>query len=101
MPPKIDAIVIGSGAGGLSTAALLAKAGKKVLVLEQHDQAGGGLHTFVEKGYEFDVGVHYVGEMGSGLFRTLFDQLTDGQLEWAQLDDAYDVMSIGYGKDKR
>lgn len=30
--------MIGSGIGGLSTAALLAKAGKKVLVLEQHDQ---------------------------------------------------------------
>ena len=101
VPPKIDVIVIGSGAGGLSTAALLAKAGKRVLVLEQHDQAGGGLHTFVEKGYEFDVGVHYVGEMGRGIFRTLFDQLTDGQLEWAPLDDAYDVMSIGRGKDRR
>ena len=101
VPPKIDVIVIGSGAGGLSTAALLAKAGKRVLVLEQHDQAGGGLHTFVEKGYEFDVGVHYVGEMGKGIFRTLFDQLTDGQLEWAPLDDAYDVMSIGRGKDRR
>ena len=39
---NLDAIVIGSGIGGLSTAALLAKAGKskKVLVLEQHDQAG-------------------------------------------------------------
>ena len=35
---NLDAIVIGSGIGGLSTAALLSKAGKKVLVLEQHDQ---------------------------------------------------------------
>ena len=46
----LDAITIGSGIGGLSTAAIMAKAGKKVLVLEQHDQAGGCCHTFIDKG---------------------------------------------------
>lgn len=56
MPPNVDVIVIGSGIGGLTAAATLAKAGKKVLVLEQHDQAGGCCHTYVEKGFEFDVG---------------------------------------------
>ena len=40
----------------MTTAALLAKAGKKCLVLEQHDQAGGCCHTFIEKGFEFDCG---------------------------------------------
>ena len=38
VPSDLDAIVIGSGIGGLTTAALLAKIGRKVLVLEQHDQ---------------------------------------------------------------
>lgn len=52
----MDVIVIGSGIGGLTAAATLAKAGKKVLVLEQHDQAGGCCHTYIEKGFEFDVG---------------------------------------------
>lgn len=56
MPPCLDAIVIGSGVGGLTAAALLSKAGKRVLVLEQHDQAGGCTHTFENKGFEFDVG---------------------------------------------
>lgn len=50
IPENLDAIVIGSGIGGMSAAALLAKAGKKVLVLEQHDQAGGCCHTFIDKG---------------------------------------------------
>ena len=64
VPENLDAIVIGSGIGGLTTATLLSKIGKKVLVLEQHDQAGGCCHTFIDKGYEFDVGIHYIGEIG-------------------------------------
>ena len=35
---------------------MLGRAGQKVLVLEQHDQAGGACHTFIDKGYEFDTG---------------------------------------------
>ena len=36
--------------------------GKKVLVLEQHDRAGGCLHTFNAGGYRFSSGNHYIGE---------------------------------------
>lgn len=56
VPQDLDAIVIGSGIGGLSIAVLLAKVGKKVLVIEQHGRAGGCCHTFSEKGFEFDIG---------------------------------------------
>ena len=40
--------------------AVLSKFGKKCLLLEMHDRAGGLIHTFTEKGYEFDTGLHYV-----------------------------------------
>ena len=51
-----DAIVIGSGIGGLSVASLLSVAGKKVLVVEQHWAAGGCCHTFTSNGYRFGTG---------------------------------------------
>ncbi|NWV12932.1 RETST reductase, partial [Ptilonorhynchus violaceus] len=41
-------------------------------------------------------GIHYVGQMQEGsLMRFLVDQLTDGQLEWAQLPDVYDTVVLG------
>eukprot|EP00578_Thalassiosira_sp_NH16_P029986 CAMPEP_0181080368 /NCGR_PEP_ID=MMETSP1071-20121207/2529_1 /TAXON_ID=35127 /ORGANISM="Thalassiosira sp., Strain NH16" /LENGTH=561 /DNA_ID=CAMNT_0023161839 /DNA_START=80 /DNA_END=1761 /DNA_ORIENTATION=- len=98
VPSNLDVIVIGSGMGGLTTAAILAKEGKRVLVLEQHDIAGGNLHTFEEKGYEFDTGLHYiggkVGVKGSPL-RKQFDYITEGQVEWDRMDEVYDVAISG------
>ncbi|MFN8538650.1 MAG: NAD(P)/FAD-dependent oxidoreductase [Thermomicrobiales bacterium] len=55
-----DAIVIGSGMGGLSVAGLLAKAGKAVLVVERHDRPGGYAHSFNRKKYKFDSAVHMI-----------------------------------------
>jgi all-trans-retinol 13,14-reductase len=57
-----DAVVIGAGLGGLTTAAILAAKGKKVLVLDQHYVAGGNATMFKRPGYIFDVGVHYIGD---------------------------------------
>src|SRR5258706_4360163 len=61
MQQEIDSIIIGSGAGGLAAAICLARAGQKVLVLEQHYVPGGWCHSFYLSGYRFSPGVHYIG----------------------------------------
>ncbi|MCC6563508.1 NAD(P)/FAD-dependent oxidoreductase, partial [Candidatus Uhrbacteria bacterium] len=97
---KYDAIVIGSGIGGLSVASLLSRQGKKVLLLERHYEIGGYTHAFKRKGYQWDVGLHYVGQVhieGSTLNK-VFRYISDEKLKWAPLDNAYDRAVFG---DKR
>ncbi len=53
-----DIIIIGSGLGGLTAGAKLAKEGKKVLLLEQHDRPGGCATTFYRRDYTMEVGLH-------------------------------------------
>jgi all-trans-retinol 13,14-reductase len=94
-----DAIVIGSGMGGLGTAAILAKQGnRRVLVLERHYTPGGMTHMFRRPGFEWDVGVHYVGRMDEGgQARALLEYITEGRLQWARMPDAYDRVRIADG----
>lgn len=130
VPENLDAVVIGSGVGGLGLAVLLAKVGKKVLVLEQHDRAGGCCHTFKEKGFEFDVGealwlplnvlsshpyelqtanfpatlsgIHYIGDLQDHKpFRCMLDQMTNGQLQWEPLENPYDQVVLGPPENRR
>jgi all-trans-retinol 13,14-reductase len=91
-----DAIIIGSGIGGLTTAAFLARFGRKVLILERHDVPGGFTHTFKRKGYEWDVGVHYVGQVNDpgNLMRQVLDYVSDGNLEWSPRGEVYDRVVI-------
>ena len=92
-----DTIIIGSGMGGLATAAILSKEGQKVLVLERHYTAGGFTHIFKRKGYEWDVGIHYIGEVQreNSMLRKLFHYVSDGNLKWADMGEVYDKIIIG------
>ena len=93
---EFDAIVIGSGMGGLAFASIMAKLREwRVLVLERHFKIGGFTHTFIRPGgWSWDVGLHYVGEMGEGMMgRRLFDFITDGGVKWNPMPDVYDVFA--------
>ena len=91
-----DTIIIGSGMGGLANAALLSLLGKKVCVLEQHYTAGGYTHAYEREGYEWDVGVHYVGEVHKpSTLRRVFDVISEGRLQWAAMENEYDKVILG------
>ncbi len=88
-----DVIVIGSGMGGLAAAGILAELqGKRVLVLESHFKLGGFTHTFVRKGWHWDVGIHYLGGLREGSsLRGLFDLVTGGGMKWQQMPHVLEV----------
>lgn len=92
-----DHIVIGSGMGGLTAATWLAKAGKKVAILERHYVPGGFTHSFKrKKGFQWDVGVHYVGNLNKEeSLLGMFNFITEGTLEWESMGAIYDVVHVG------
>ncbi|HDZ24280.1 MAG TPA: NAD(P)/FAD-dependent oxidoreductase [Desulfobacteraceae bacterium] len=88
-----QAIVIGSGAGGLSAALTLARSGSSVLLLEAMPSFGGYLNPFRRKSYTFDTGLHYLGELGKGeQFWSLLDGLgIADKADFVELDpDGFD-----------
>jgi len=90
-----DAIVIGSGIGGLAAAAALATCSKRVLVLERHWQAGGLTQSFERQGWRFNVGLHYLGGFGPGeVNRRVLDHLSGGRIDMAPIKGAYDRIRL-------
>lgn len=91
---NVDVVVIGSGLGGLSAAAYAAAAGKRVMLLERYSTLGGSSHVYRRFGkYEFDCGVHYIGDCGpEGNVPTLLRSLgLEGRVEFEPLDaDGFD-----------
>ena len=103
---RYDAIVIGSGLGGLTSAALLARAGRSVLIVERHDRPGGYAHAFRRRGYRFDSAVHLVSGCepvpfeGGGVLHDLLSELgVRDRCDFVRVDPAYRVEWRGLALD--
>jgi len=91
-----DAIVIGSGIGGMAAGAALSRVGHKVLLLEQHHRLGGLTHSFARNGFSWDVGIHYLSLLAPGdLMRELLDWICETPIDLVSLGSVYDTIHIG------
>jgi phytoene dehydrogenase-like protein len=88
---KYDAVVIGAGLSGLSAGASLARAGKKVLVLEHHAIPGGYAHSFQRGKFWFEVSLHAVFGLwpGGDLRKALSELGVYDQLKFDRVDPVY------------
>lgn len=93
-----QAIVIGSGLGGLSVGVLLSQRGFRVTVLEQGATIGGCLQCFTRGGVRFETGMHFVGSLDPGqTLHSLLDKLEIlPELHFSRLDTAcYNTIRFG------
>lgn len=93
-----DAVIIGSGSGGLIAALALARTGRRVAVFEQHHLPGGYTQSFSIGGFTFSPGVHYIGHLGpGGHLRRIYEGLgVANDLVFLELDpDGYDRVFVG------
>ncbi len=68
VPTEAEVVVIGAGMGGLTAAALLAKAGREVVVIEPERRPGGYLAGFTRRRFVFDSAIHWLNQCGPGGF---------------------------------
>ena len=92
-----DAIVVGSGLGGVTAAAVLARHGLSVLLCERNDGPGGLAHAFKRGPYTIDPAVHFTLEAGDGQFLDLLLRHLDvrDQVELVQLQRPYHIRMPG------
>jgi all-trans-retinol 13,14-reductase len=95
---EFDVIVIGSGMGGMTTAAALSRLDHKVLLLEQAQSIGGLTHAFTRDGFSWDVGLHYCGTFGHDQFAgQILDWLSGGTIEFRSVGTIYDTLHFPEG----
>lgn len=89
-----DAVILGGGIGGLATAAQLAHAGRKVLLVERHSAVGGYAHSFEVGGYSFCHQVQYLmGCEPGGPVPRFLDRIGAGDVAFNFMDpEGYDVV---------
>lgn len=84
---EYDVVVVGSGIGGLSTGAHLARAGQRVLVVERGDGPGGYAHAFRRGPYLFDPAIHIISQAGEGF-------LLDASLKFLGVHDRCTMLAV-------
>ncbi len=97
---KYDVIIIGAGIGGLTAAAMLAKSGMDVCVVEMMSRPGGYLAGFERNGFHFETAIHWLNQCDpKGFVRRVFDLLAPGSPQTAAntrirryLSDSYDYL---------
>lgn len=92
-----DAIVIGAGNGGLTSALTIAKAGAKTLLLEQHNIPGGSATSFMRGRFEFEVALHQLSGVGTDDFpgplkRTFRDLGIDKDIDLVRMENLYRIV---------
>jgi phytoene dehydrogenase-like protein len=94
---RYDAVIIGSGIGGLTCAAFLARAGMRVCVLEQHSKIGGYAHSFKRRGYTFESGIHSVPMAQGSIIRHLLTLLgVNDAIRTIELPEMFHMETPGF-----
>lgn len=95
--PKFDAVVVGAGNGGLSAAITLAKAGRRTLLIEQHNLPGGVATSFRRGRFEFEPSLHELCDLGSaedpGEVRGLLCGEYGLDIPWLEVPDTFRVLT--------
>lgn len=93
-----DVVVVGAGNAGLSAAVNVALAGKKVLLIEQHNLPGGCASSFCRGRFEIEPSLHELCDVGPesdpGDVRNIFDQYGI-KVEWNECPDCFRVITTG------
>jgi len=97
---NFDHIIIGSGIGGLTLAAMLGKSGKSVLVLEKNENLGGRANFFETDGYFFDMGPSWFMQLDvwEQTFKVLGEDLYE-HLNLVPIRPGYRIFDAGSNRD--